>query len=54
MEGVDIAMVDQLIRTAILISVCVSLSGCKVGQRVIEHLPPRGAADEVIYATDFE
>ncbi len=54
MEGVDIAMVDRLIRTAILISVCVSLSGCKVGQRVIEHLPPRGAADEVIYATDFE
>lgn len=47
-------MVNRLIRTAILISVFAGFSGCKVGQRIIEYLPPHGSGDEIIYATDFE
>ncbi len=47
-------MIDRLIRIAILLGVCAAVGGCKVGQQIVERLPPRGSSGEVIFATGFE
>ncbi len=47
-------MIHQLIKTTILLGACATIGGCKVGQKIVEYLPPRGSGDEVIYATSFD
>ena len=47
-------MINKLIKTAILVLACLGFTGCKVGRQITEHLPPRGATSEIIFATNFE